>query len=135
MAKLCFTCAAKLCFQPHIPVAATIVWPLRIHTKVGALTQPSPDNHHSLCTFPRASTRRADALVHPVSSSHLNSVSVKPAAVQIFPRTHRFPRPLSVFTYSNQLQLWAVPFDLQNDRLVEDLSWTSELFGPLLQRA
>ena len=55
----------------------------------------------------------------------------------IYPMTQRFQHPLPVFTYSQQLHLRVVPFDLQNDRLVEDLSrpsgfWdahTDELFG------
>lgn len=46
-----------------------------------------------------------------------------PAAGQmllIYPKTARFQKPLPVFTYSPQLQLWVVPFDLQNDKLVEN---------------
>lgn len=43
----------------------------------------------------------------------------------IYPMTHRFQQPLPVFTYSRHLHLRVVPFDLQNDRLVEDLSLTS----------
>lgn len=43
----------------------------------------------------------------------------------IYPMTHRFQQPLPVFTYSQHLHLRVVPFDLQNDRLVEDLSLTS----------
>lgn len=46
-----------------------------------------------------------------------------PAAGQmllIFPMTHRFQQPLPVFTYSEQLHLWVVPFDLQNGRLAEN---------------
>ena len=61
-----------------------------------------------------------------------------PAAGQmllIYPMTRRFQLPLPVFTYSQQLRLWVVPFDLHNDRLVEDLSWASGLLGPLRQRA
>jgi 5-methylcytosine-specific restriction enzyme subunit McrC len=41
----------------------------------------------------------------------------------VYPMTGRFQKPLPVFTYSPQLQLWVVPFDLQNDRLVENLCW------------
>lgn len=46
-----------------------------------------------------------------------------PAAGQmllIYPKTARFQQPLPVFTYSSDLQLWVVPFDLQNDQLVEN---------------
>lgn len=48
-----------------------------------------------------------------------------PAAGQmllIYPMTSRFKRPLPVFTYSQQLHLWVVPFDLENGRLAEDFS-------------
>jgi len=45
----------------------------------------------------------------------------------IYPMTHRFQQPLPVFTYSQQLHLRVVPFDLQNDRLVEDPTWASGL--------
>ena len=61
-----------------------------------------------------------------------------PAAGQmllIYPMTHRFQQPLPVFTYSPQLQLWVVPFDLCNDRLVEGLSWASGLWWASRQTA
>lgn len=61
-----------------------------------------------------------------------------PAAGQmllIYPMTRRFQQPLPVFTYSHQLHLWIVPFDLHNDRLVEYLPWAPGLLGSLRQNA
>jgi 5-methylcytosine-specific restriction enzyme subunit McrC len=61
-----------------------------------------------------------------------------PAAGQmllVYPMTERFQRPLPVFTYSPQLQLWVVPFDLKNDQLVENLCWSSGRVSSLLKQA
>jgi 5-methylcytosine-specific restriction enzyme subunit McrC len=61
-----------------------------------------------------------------------------PAAGQmllIYPKTARFEQPLPVFTYSPQLQLWVVPFDLQNDRLVENPSWPPGRIKSLFHQA
>lgn len=61
-----------------------------------------------------------------------------PAAGQmllIYPMTRRFQQPLPVFTYSPQLHLWVVPFDLHNGRLVVDLSWAPRLWSSLQQGA
>jgi 5-methylcytosine-specific restriction enzyme subunit McrC len=45
----------------------------------------------------------------------------------IYPMTRRFQRPLPVFNYSQQLHLWVVPFDLQNDRLIDDMAILDQL--------
>lgn len=61
-----------------------------------------------------------------------------PAAGQmmlVYPMTGRFQEPLPVFTYSPQLQLWVVPFDLQNDRLVQNPCWASGPVNSLSQEA
>ena len=61
-----------------------------------------------------------------------------PAAGQmllIYPKTAQFQQPLPVFTYSPQLQLWVVPFDLQNDRLVDNFCWSPGRVNSLLQQA
>jgi len=52
----------------------------------------------------------------------------------IYPMTSRFKRPLPVFTYSQKLHLWVVPFDLENDRVVEDLSLVGDVSRMLPQR-
>jgi hypothetical protein len=40
----------------------------------------------------------------------------------VYPMTDRFTKSLPVFTYSQQLRLWVVPFDLKKERLVYDTS-------------
>jgi len=53
----------------------------------------------------------------------------------IYPMTHRFRRPVPVFTYSQQLNLWVVPFDLQSDRLVAHMLLAPEACWLLSDRS
>jgi 5-methylcytosine-specific restriction enzyme subunit McrC len=41
----------------------------------------------------------------------------KGAMMLIYPKTAVFPKQLPVFDYGNNLKLWVVPFDLQNEKL------------------
>lgn len=43
----------------------------------------------------------------------------------IYPKTAAFAKPLPVFDYGNDLRLWVVPFDLDEEELVLPLNWAS----------
>jgi len=48
----------------------------------------------------------------------------------IYPRHTLFPEPLSHFSFTDELKLWAVPFDMQTDQI----KWPADCVLPFLKQ-